>query len=69
MRGMITRILGQLEGHRADVLGVILNGVRSSAGGYFRKNYAAFDRYRQYNGRRASGKSTHAAKAFADYDA
>ncbi len=50
MRGMITRVLRQLDGQRADVLGIVLNGVRSSAGGYFRKNYAAFDRYRQRNG-------------------
>lgn len=44
-RGMIGRMLRQLGSHRAHLLGVILNGVRSSAGGYFRKNYEQFYRY------------------------
>ncbi len=44
-RGMVERMINRLDGQRADVLGVILNGVRSSAGGYFRKNYQAFHRY------------------------
>ena len=30
-----------------NLLGVILNGVRSSVGGYFRKNYEEFYRYRE----------------------
>lgn len=46
-RGMLGRMLGQLDGQRADVLGVILNGVKSSAGGYFRKSYEDFYRYRE----------------------
>jgi len=46
-RGMVRRILRQFDDHGAQILGVILNGVRSSAGGYFRKNYKAFHRYRQ----------------------
>lgn len=46
-RGMVERMLKRLDGHRADVLGIILNGVRSSAGGYFRKNYRDFYRYRE----------------------
>ena len=50
MRGMVGRMLRQLSGQRAEVLGVILNGVRSSAGGYFRKNYKAFYSYRQGSG-------------------
>ncbi len=45
-RGMVERMFRRLDGHRADILGVILNGVRSSAGGYFRKNYRDFYRYR-----------------------
>jgi len=44
-RGMIGRMLRQFDGLRADVLGVILNGVQSSAGGYFRKSYEAFYKY------------------------
>ncbi|MBB6429301.1 polysaccharide biosynthesis tyrosine autokinase [Algisphaera agarilytica] len=46
-RGMLGRMLNQLDGQRADVLGIVLNGVKSSAGGYFRKSYEDFYRYRQ----------------------
>ena len=49
-RGMIERSLRQLDGQRADILGVILNAVRSSAGGYFRKSYEQFHEYRRENG-------------------
>jgi len=48
-RGMIARMMRQFESQQAELLGVILNGVQSSAGGYFRKNYEAFYRYRQGN--------------------
>jgi capsular exopolysaccharide synthesis family protein len=44
-RGMVNRMLRQIEGQRADILGIILNGVQSSAGGYFRKSYQAFYEY------------------------
>ena len=44
-RGMLMRMLTQLDGQRADVLGVILNGVKSASGGYFRKSYEEFYRY------------------------
>ncbi|MEM7680381.1 MAG: AAA family ATPase [Planctomycetota bacterium] len=44
-RGMLGRMIGQLDGNRADLLGVILNGVRSAAGGYFRENYEQFYAY------------------------
>ena len=61
-RGMLGRMLGQLDGQRADVLGIILNGVKSSAGGYFRKSYEDFYRYRDDAGslggrRQAKAKS------------
>lgn len=46
-RGMVERMLKRLDGHRGDVLGVVLNGVRSSAGGYFRKSYRDFYSYRE----------------------
>ncbi|MFP4143657.1 MAG: polysaccharide biosynthesis tyrosine autokinase [Phycisphaeraceae bacterium] len=45
-RGMVQRLLREIDGHRADVLGLVLNGVRASAGGYFRKSYRDFYRYR-----------------------
>lgn len=48
-RGMVSRMFTQLSGHRAQIVGTILNGVRTSAGGYFRKNYRAFYRYQQAN--------------------
>ena len=58
-RGMLGRMLSQLDGQRADVLGAILNGVKSSAGGYFRKSYEDFYRYREVSSgerkRRGSG--------------
>jgi capsular exopolysaccharide synthesis family protein len=43
--GMVDRVLRELDGHRADVAGVILNGVQTSAGGYYRRSYEAFYRY------------------------
>ncbi len=46
-RGMIGRMLRQFEGQRSAVLGVVLNGAKSSVGGYYRKNYEAFYRYNQ----------------------
>ncbi|WP_428387248.1 GumC family protein [Mucisphaera sp.] len=44
-RGMADRMLRQLDGDKAEVLGVILNWVQSSAGGYFRKSYQAYYDY------------------------
>ncbi len=51
MRGMIHRMLRQFTDRKAVVLGVILNRVWSSAGGYFRRSYEEFYRYRQGDGR------------------
>ena len=62
-RGMVGRLLQQLSGQRAEMLGLILNGVRTSAGGYFRKNYMEFYRYRQAAGRKKPGKAQAAAAA------
>ena len=59
-RGMLMRMLNQLDGQRADVLGVILNGVKSSTGGYFRKSYEEFYRYGERPGRKAKAKATNA---------
>lgn len=49
-RGMVARMLRELEAADANVLGVVLNGVQASAGGYFRKNYDEFHKYRQGGG-------------------
>ncbi len=68
-RGMLGRTLSQLDGQRADLLGVILNGVKSAAGGYFRKSYEEFYRYRQDDtlnakrGDKARGKPVRNGKA------
>ena len=66
-RGMVGRLLRQLQGQRADMLGVILNGVQSAAGGYFRKSYEAFYKYAANGdngttGRRSSRRITSRAK-------
>lgn len=52
-RGLITRMLNHLHGLRADCLGLVLNDVRSSAGGYFSRNYRAF--YEYQNGANGNG--------------
>jgi capsular exopolysaccharide synthesis family protein len=46
-RGMIDRMAGQFAGQRADMLGIVLNGVQSSVGGYFRASFRDFYRYRE----------------------
>ncbi len=54
-RGMIDRMAGQFAGQRADMLGIVLNGVQSSVGGYFRASFRDFYRYRE-NGTAANGR-------------
>jgi capsular exopolysaccharide synthesis family protein len=56
-RGMLGRMLNQLDGQRADVLGIILNGVKSAAGGYFRQSYEDFYRYRDDQPRNGKGRN------------
>lgn len=46
-RGMIQRVVRELGAHRARVLGVVLNGVRGTHGGYFRRSYQSFYKYQQ----------------------
>ncbi len=46
-RGMIDRMARQFSGQRADFLGIVLNGVQSSVGGYFRSSFRDFYRYRE----------------------
>lgn len=50
-RGMVQRMIGQLDGQRADILGVVLNDVLAAAGGYLRQNFQEFDRYRNRDGK------------------
>ncbi|MDG2423800.1 MAG: hypothetical protein P8M22_07465 [Phycisphaerales bacterium] len=44
-RGLIARLVGQLGDTSADMLGVILNRPRQTAGGYFKKNYRLMAKY------------------------
>lgn len=49
-RGMVQRMLRLLQDQRADVIGLVLNGARANAGGYYRQSYREFYRYNA-NGR------------------
>jgi len=44
-RGLVTRLRGRLDEANAEFMGVIVNGVRSAAGGYFKRNYLETHRY------------------------
>ncbi len=44
-RGMVARLRNELDECRADLLGVLVNAVRSSAGGYMRQNIRASRAY------------------------
>lgn len=46
-RGMVARMIRQLDGSNAVMLGIVLNAVRPNVGGYFKKNYEAFRNYRK----------------------
>jgi len=45
--GIVQRAVGQLRHVGAHVLGTVLQGVRTTAGGYLRKNYQTFYEYHQ----------------------
>ena len=44
-RGLVGRISGELADARSDFLGVVINGVKSAAGGYLRRNIRATHEY------------------------
>lgn len=44
-RGLVSRLRNELSESRAEFLGVVINGVRSSAGGYFKRNIRATQEY------------------------
>lgn len=50
-RGMVARIASQLSEARGELLGVIVNRVRSAAGGYMKRNIRAAHEYQRDNGR------------------
>lgn len=49
-RGLVARLKNELSESRAEFLGVVINGVRSSAGGYFKKNMRATQEYNRREG-------------------
>ena len=44
-RGLVVRLINQLQDSHCELLGVLLNGARGTAGGYFRKNYRTMASY------------------------
>ncbi|XOV75671.1 MAG: tyrosine-protein kinase family protein [Phycisphaerales bacterium] len=48
-RGLIQRLRNQLADAKGDFLGVVVNGVRASAGGYMKANFKASMSYQNYN--------------------
>ena len=44
-RGLVNRLRVTLSEHRAEMLGVIINAVKSSSGGYFKRNIQATHEY------------------------
>lgn len=46
-RGLVARLRSQLSDSRAAFLGVVVNAVKSSAGGYFKQNFQAAVEYHQ----------------------
>lgn len=44
-RGLIARVINQLHETRAQHLGIIVNGVKAAAGGYYRRNFRLAHRY------------------------
>jgi capsular exopolysaccharide synthesis family protein len=44
-RGLIGRVVSQLTETRAQHLGIIVNGVKAAAGGYYRRNFRLAHRY------------------------
>lgn len=57
-RGMLQRLHRELDGQHADILGVLLNGVEASAGGYMKRNFREFHEYNGPERRRADRQTT-----------
>ncbi len=52
-RGLVSRVLRMIDDRNPNFMGVILNGVKASAGGYFTKNYKAYYKYKQVDSKSA----------------
>jgi Mrp family chromosome partitioning ATPase len=49
--GMVRRALSELDQVDANIIGVVLNGIKHTRGGYMAKNFALYDKYaKQTNG-------------------
>ena len=48
-RGLTNRVIRQLSTVRAQMIGIVLNGVKTQAGGYFRRSYREFYKYHHAN--------------------
>jgi Mrp family chromosome partitioning ATPase len=44
-RGLVARLIGQLADTPCELIGIVLNRPRGTAGGYFKKNYATMAKY------------------------
>lgn len=44
-KGLVARLINQLAGAQSELLGIVLNRPRWTAGGYFKKNYATMAEY------------------------
>lgn len=57
-RGLVARLRGQLGDQKAEFLGVVVNAVQASAGGYFKRNFEqAFEYQRAASGAEGPGES------------
>lgn len=54
-RGLVARLRNQLGEHKAEFLGVVVNAVQASAGGYFKKNFEQAMEYQRGGDGPASG--------------
>ncbi|MEO0477455.1 MAG: polysaccharide biosynthesis tyrosine autokinase, partial [Planctomycetota bacterium] len=57
-RGMLQRLYRELDGQRADILGILLNGVEASVGGYLKRNFREFHEYSGPERRKSSRTRT-----------
>lgn len=57
-KGLVARLIGMFEGAHAELLGIILNRPRVTAGGYFREN---FRRIASYDSERAKDEARRSA--------
>lgn len=61
-KGLVARVRNQLGESRAEFLGVVVNAVRSSAGGYFKRNFQATMAYTNGSANGSMSRDVEAAK-------